>query len=82
MLEFRLSKDCDMKPMHSVILELPVDGNGCDYAEAIALAITDANWCGDLNTAAALVGLLSAIKLTGVHNPEMELGPWLSDAAT
>jgi hypothetical protein len=81
-LEFRLSKDCDMKPMHSVILELPVDGNGCDYAEAIALAITDANWYGDLNTAAALVGLLSAIKLTGVHNPEMELGPWLSDAAT
>jgi hypothetical protein len=71
-----------MKPMHSVTLELPVDGNGCDYAEAIALAITDANWCGDLNAAAALVGLLSAIKLTGSHNPEIELGPWLSDLAT
>jgi hypothetical protein len=70
-----------MKPIHSVTLELPVGGNGCDYAEAIALAITDANWCGDRSTAAALVGLLSAIKLTASHNPELELGPWLSDVA-
>lgn len=70
-----------MKPMHSVTLEIPVDGNGCDYAAAIALAITDANWCGDVSAAAALIGLLSAIKLTGSHNPEIELGPWLCDVA-
>jgi hypothetical protein len=68
-----------MKPIQSVTLELPVGGNGCDYAEAIALAITDANCCGDLSGAAALVGLMSAIKLPASHNPEIELGPWLSD---
>jgi hypothetical protein len=70
-----------MKPMHSVTLELPVDGNGSDYAEAIALAIADANWCGDLSAAAALVGLLSSIQSKCSHNPEIELGPWLSDVA-
>jgi len=70
-----------MKSRQSVTLELPVSGTGTDYAGAIAQAIADANCCGDLTSAEALVGLMSAIKLPASHNPEIELGPWLADVA-
>jgi hypothetical protein len=70
-----------MKPIQSVSIELPISGNACDYAAAIAQAIADANCCGDLPCAAALVGLMSALKLPATHNPEIELGPWVSDLA-
>jgi hypothetical protein len=67
-----------MKASHSVTLELPVDGNGPDYASAVALALADANLRGDLGGASALVGLMSAIKLPASHNPYVELGPWVA----
>jgi hypothetical protein len=71
-----------MKSSQSVTLELPVRGTGPEYAGAIALAIADANCHGDLAGAAALAGLMSAIKLPASrtsHNPQVELGPWLVD---
>ena len=70
-----------MKQLRDVTLELPIGGNGRDYAGAIALAIAEANCAGDHNAAAALVGLMSFLKLPPSHNPDMELGPWLSDIA-
>jgi hypothetical protein len=70
-----------MKPMQTVTLELPIGGNACDYAHAIVQAIIDANCYGDVGGEAALAGLLSAMELPAGHNPETELGPWLSDVA-
>jgi hypothetical protein len=70
-----------MKSHQRVTLELPDGGTGRDYAGAIAQAIAEANYCGDLNGAAALAGLMSAIKLPARHNPEIELGPWLANIA-
>ena len=67
-----------MKSNKSVTLELPIDGTGHDYASAIALAIADANCCGDVRGATALVGLMSAVKLPASHNPQVELGPWMA----
>ncbi len=68
-----------MKSRQSVTLELPAPGTGHDYAEAIALAIADANCRGDRSGASAMIGLMSAIRLPACHNPDVELGPWLAD---
>ena len=67
-----------MKSRQSITLELPVDGTGQDYAGAVALAMADANCCGDLSGAKALAGLMSAIKLPASHDPQIELGPWIA----
>lgn len=61
-----------------VTIELPIDGSGEDYAAAVALAIASANCSGDTRGAAALVGLMSKIKLPVSHNSLIELGPWLA----
>jgi len=53
--------------------------SGRDYAGAIALAIGDAGARGDFGRAAALAGLMSAIKLPAGHNPDIELGPWFAE---
>jgi hypothetical protein len=61
-----------------VTIELPIGGSGADYAGAIALAIADANCTGDKRGAAALIGLMSKIKLPAGHNAQIELGPWVA----
>jgi hypothetical protein len=74
-----------MNSSRSVTIELPVRGSGPEYAGAIALAIADANCRGDVSGAAALAGLMSAIKLPARrpgHNPDVELGPWFADIET
>ena len=61
-----------------VTIELPIGGSGEDYAGAIALAIANANCTGDKRGAAALIGLMSKIKLPAGHNAQIELGPWVA----
>jgi hypothetical protein len=58
-----------------VTIELPIGGSGEDYAGAIALAIADAICTGDKRGAAALIGLMSKIKLPAGHNAQIELDP-------
>ena len=67
-----------MTSSRNITLDLPLHGSGPDYAEAIALAIADATYRGDANAARALAGLMSALELPALHNPIVELGPWLA----